>query len=191
MWDSYAAPQVKVSQFRRVRLSLLIKEATTKDIHDLILLGRNTYKEHFEQIWHDIDSFLDKDFSVEALIYCINNRHLHRYLLAVDDGDLLGFAKLNLDTKLPNQDLSGVELQKIYIKKNAVGQNIGSALLDESIKIAVDLKRTYIWLDVLKTNSKAQKFYERNQFEVISEIPFRTDKQEIGMFVMSKQLKHG
>ena len=170
-------------------MSLFIKEATENDIHDLIHFGRKAYKEHFEYIWHDVDSFLDKDFSIEAVTYCINHRSLHRYILAYDGSDLVGFAKLNLNTNLPNKKPLGVELQKIYVDKNAVGKNIGSLLLDESIKIAIELKRTYIWLDVLKTNLKAQKFYARNQFEVISEIPFQTDKQEIGMFVMSKTLK--
>jgi diamine N-acetyltransferase len=169
-------------------VAVTIKEATPDDIYNLIDLGRETYKEHFENIWNNVDLFLDKDFSIDAVTSCINNRHMHRYLLAFDDNELVGFAKLNLNIISANEVIPGVELQKIYIKKHATGKAIGSALLNEATKFAVEHEYAYICLDVLKTNLKAQDFYIRNEFEIIGEMPFRTDKQEVGMFVMSKKL---
>lgn len=46
-----------------------------------------------------------------------------------------------------------------------------------------------MWLDVLKTNSNARRFYEAYGFQEIGEIPFNTDLAEIGMVVMGLQLK--
>jgi len=179
-----------VFQYRTVggKVAVTIKEAMLDDIYNLIHLGRETYKEHFENIWHNVDLFLDKDFSIDAVTSCINNRHMHRYLLAFDDNELVGFAKLNLNIISANEITPGVELQKIYVKKRATGKAIGSALLSETTKFAVEYKYAYICLDVLKTNLKAQYFYIRSGFEIIGELPFRTDKQEVGIFVMSKKL---
>jgi len=59
-----------------------IREATLKDVSAISVLGRNTYREHFADIWHDIDSFLNADFSNDAIKSCINSPSSHRYLLA-------------------------------------------------------------------------------------------------------------
>ncbi|WP_375373155.1 hypothetical protein [Pseudomonas hygromyciniae] len=43
-------------------------------------------------------------------------------------------------------------------------------------------------MDVLKTNSNAQRFYERFGFRALGEIPFSTDIAQIGMVVMGHDL---
>jgi ribosomal protein S18 acetylase RimI-like enzyme len=45
-----------------------------------------------------------------------------------------------------------------------------------------------LWLDVLKSNAGAQRFYTSRGFRVLGEIPFNTDLSEIGMLVMARQL---
>jgi ribosomal protein S18 acetylase RimI-like enzyme len=41
---------------------------------------------------------------------------------------------------------------------------------------------------VLKSNAGARAFYERQGFNVVGEIPFATDLEEIGMWVMARDL---
>ncbi|WP_323570973.1 GNAT family N-acetyltransferase [Pseudomonas sp. Bout1] len=45
-----------------------------------------------------------------------------------------------------------------------------------------------LWLEVLKTNESAQRFYQRHGFEHRAEIPFSTDIAAIPMVVMSHRL---
>ena len=169
-------------------MAIEIREATIADVAQIIAIGRDTYRQHFADIWHNMDTFLDQDFSCAAVTACVSQRDKHRYLLAWKENELVGFAKLNLDTQLPGQTGHGVELQKIYLTQAAVGHHLGSQLLQTSLQIAATLQRSYVWLDVLKSNHSAQQFYRRHQFTVTGEIPFSTDCQEIGMWVMVRPL---
>ena len=45
-----------------------------------------------------------------------------------------------------------------------------------------------LWLDVLKSNVGAQRFYANHGFQVLGEIPFSTDLMQSGMFVMVRLL---
>lgn len=65
-----------------------------------------------------------------------------------------------------------------------------SGRLPESRKVssAYAYNEGFIWLDVLKTNSNAQRFYESFGFGALGEIPFSTDMAEIGMIVMCRDL---
>ncbi|MCE0494883.1 GNAT family N-acetyltransferase [Vibrio salinus] len=171
-------------------MDLQVREATVKDISVISELGRTTYKDHFSDIWHDIDTFLDNDFTEDAIQTCINSPSESRYYLAMHENRLVGFAKLNLNTELHDRGCPCIELQKIYLKKECVGMNIGSILMEKVAKLASETRSKYIWLDVLKTNTQAQNFYQKHGFHVIDEIPYKTDKYEIGMLVMAKSL-HG
>ncbi|WP_432459236.1 MULTISPECIES: GNAT family N-acetyltransferase [unclassified Agarivorans] len=167
-----------------------IREATLDDVSAISVLGRSIYKEHFADIWHDIDSFLNTDFTNEAIESCIKSPSSHRYLLVLRNNTLVGFAKLNINSELNGMGKPCIELQKIYLKKDSVGNNLGSALIERVMELAAELDSKYVWLDVLKNNVKAQKFYLRHQFGIIDEIPYKTDRYQIGMFVMVKRLKN-
>jgi ribosomal protein S18 acetylase RimI-like enzyme len=49
---------------------------------------------------------------------------------------------------------------------------------------AVQRGEHLLWLDVLKSNTHAQRFYEALGFQPTGEIPFATDLTAIGMVVM-------
>jgi len=53
---------------------------------------------------------------------------------------------------------------------------------------AVQRGEHLLWLDVLKSNSNARRFYEAFGFRQIGEIPFDTDLAEVGMVVMGLEL---
>ena len=45
-----------------------------------------------------------------------------------------------------------------------------------------------LWLDVLKSNSGARRFYESAGLRQVDEVPFSTDLEQIGMWVMACDL---
>lgn len=171
-------------------MTLTIQQATPGDTDLIIQIGRDTYLEHFSELWFDIDSFLDEDFTPASVDFCLRHPELHQYWLAFVDDEIAGFAKLNLNKLAAHQAFPGLEIQKIYIKKAFTNQQIGKHLVDQCIRVATLYEQPVIWLDVLKTNQRALQFYQRNGFDIIAEIPYHTDKMEIGMYVMARLMPY-
>ena len=170
---------------------ITIREATIEDLQTLQDIGIETYKEHFSDIWTaaGIQNFLSEDFSVCELQKSLGSPIHHCWLIALgEEGQAVGFSKVNWSKPIPMSDQSGAELQKIYFLKSQAGKGYGKQLLQFILESAQDRNEGFIWLDVLKTNSNAQSFYESFGFGALGEIPFSTDMAEIGMIVMCRDL---
>lgn len=170
---------------------ITIREATIEDLHVLRDIGIETYREHFSDIWTatGIQNFLSEDFSVFELQKSIESPTRHCWLIAFDEeGRAIGFSKINWSKPTPLSAQVGAELQKIYFLKSQAGKGYGKQFLKFIQDSAQNHNEDFIWLDVLKTNSNAQRFYEGFGFRTLGEIPFSTDKAEIGMVVMGCDL---
>lgn len=168
-----------------------IREATKADLDVLREIGCETYREHFSAIWSlaGIQGFLNQDFSPSALGKSLESPASHLWLIASDEsGRVVGFSKVNWSTPAPLTGEVGVELQKIYFLKSEAGRGYGNQLLRFICNRAIERAERLLWLDVLKTNSNARRFYEGFGFQEIGEIPFKTDLVEIGMVVMACEL---
>ncbi|NIL19477.1 N-acetyltransferase [Pseudomonas sp. AN3A02] len=168
-----------------------IKQATVSDCAVLRDIGIETYTEHFSAIWSPagMQDFLDKDFSPESLQDTLERPAAHCWLLARDEqARAVGFAKVNWNRAIPSSDETGAELQKIYFLKSEAGKGHGQQLLDHVLQLAHTHQQPLLWLEVLKTNESAQRFYQRCGFERLAEIPFSTDITAIPMVVMSHRL---
>lgn len=170
---------------------ITIREATTDDIQALSDIGRETYREHFSDIWTaaGMQDFLNQDFSIDELQKSLQLPAEHCWLLASGaEGCVVGFAKVNWSKPMPVSAEVGAELQKIYFLKSQAGNGYGKQLLQVICQMAKERDEGCIALDVLRTNANAQRFYERFGFEAVGEIPFSTDKAKIGMVVMRRDL---
>lgn len=164
-----------------------IRDAGIEDLHMLRELGMATYSEHFSEIWSvdAMERFLNEDFSIDKLQASIDSPASHSWLIAFNDQEqAVGFAKLNWSRPTPLCGQPGTELQKIYFLKSQAGKGFGKQLLHFIFESARERNQSLIWLDVLKTNTSAQHFYEGFGFRALGEIPFSTDKADIGMIVM-------
>ncbi len=169
-----------------------IRPANLSDLVTMQKLGSETYADHFSSLWspEGLRNFLAQDFSAEALELTLSHPNQHQWLIAYDSSDLpIGLSKTNWSQLNPITSALGAELQKIYLLKSFSGVGVGTELLKTTIKNAILRGEPSIWLDVLKTNTKAQKFYSRFGFNQVGEIPFKTDLKEIGMAVMACDLR--
>jgi ribosomal protein S18 acetylase RimI-like enzyme len=168
----------------------VIRDATPADVALLGQLGRRTYLDHYRELWlpAGLEAYLAEQFAPEQLARDLADERV-RYLLVVDGVEPLGFAKLNRDRPLPARPgARGLELQKIYFLRRAVGHGHGSRLLAHIFAVGRALGESLVWLDVLKTNRDGVRFYERHGFVRDGEIAFATDKLDLGMWVMSRGL---
>ncbi|NZA26830.1 GNAT family N-acetyltransferase [Luteimonas sp. SJ-92] len=169
--------------------TLKIRIASVSDLSTIQIIGRETYREHFPSIWSDdyLQEFLRQDFSKQSLQHSLSSPS-HTWLIAQDTSDsVVGYAKLNWDRPEPIFNRVGTELQKIYFRSCTTGQGYGGALLEFIVDMA-EKRSDMLWLDVLKSNLGAQRFYASRGFHAMGEIPFNTDISEIGMVVMARPL---
>jgi ribosomal protein S18 acetylase RimI-like enzyme len=170
---------------------VVIRRGRVEDARELGELGLRSYRDHFCDVWHPagMDRFLAEQFADSTLTRELDHEDQLRYLLAEVDGRMVGFAKLLFDRPVPTiEEEHGLELQKIYFLREAAGRGLGTAMLNTVLAMAREADEPRVWLDVLRSNDGALRFYERHGFVKRGSIPFATDKLEIGMWVMTRPL---
>jgi ribosomal protein S18 acetylase RimI-like enzyme len=164
--------------------------ASVDDVDTVISLGKKTYTQHFSDIWSaaGIGDFLSVNFDKTDIQNKIRNNST-TYLLHKNEMDeYIGFAKINWNRNIPNTELYGAELQKLYYLKGFTGNGYGKQMIGKCMETAIANKESVLWLDVLKSNLGAKKFYERNGFVLCGEVDFSTDIKDIGLFVMKRNI---
>jgi ribosomal protein S18 acetylase RimI-like enzyme len=168
-----------------------IRQALIDDLRDVQAIARNTYIEHFAHAWSGtgLQSFLQREFSDEALRASLSSPAHAWFLLEASDDSVMGYAKVNWSRIEPVTGRSGAELQKIYFSANATGRGFGTALLAHVVAAAIAEGEPMLWLNVLRSNADAHRFYAAHGFETVGQIPFRADLgEEIGMWAMIRPL---
>jgi ribosomal protein S18 acetylase RimI-like enzyme len=167
----------------------VIRYARPGDEDEIVELGTSTYAAHFGELWspEGLAEFLAAQFSVGQIRGELDEGDAIRYVVAERDGELVGFAKILRDrpvTALEGE--RGLLLQKLYLRPKVIGKGIGSVLLEAVFGIAGALGEARIWLDVLRSNTGAIRLYERHGFVRRIELPWATDRRDIGMWVMTR-----
>jgi ribosomal protein S18 acetylase RimI-like enzyme len=86
-----------------------------------------------------------------------NSRFFFIYL----DNLLAGYLKLNIDSAQTEKiDRNGLEIERIYIRKEYKRQGLGRQLLEFAIELATKERRKLIWLGVWEENENALLFYQ-------------------------------
>ena len=170
--------------------SLTIRTADANDLELLCDIGEATYRDHFAHVWSEagIRHFVERDFSAEAIAPTLASPLEHAWLIASDAGErVVGYAKLNWEMPDPILGQTGAELQKIYFRKSETGKGYGTVLRDRVFELVRQRPNRRIWLDVLKINVSAQRFYQRSGFVRLGEVPFKTDLADVGMIIMARE----
>lgn len=160
-------------------MDLKIRPAGPGDAEIVALLARITFVETFGHLFgnhaSDLAAYLDHTFAVAKIRNSLGEPD-NRYWLAFRDGLPVGYAKLKHPSPtplLPNQDLA--QVQKIYVLREFLSLGIGKELLAAALDEAARRGLNIIWLDVLKQNTRAIRFYERKGF-----VPLGDDTYAIG-----------
>lgn len=167
-----------------------VRQAQLADLAIVREVGIASYVAHFGVLWHnqsEMEDFLAKDFSVAALTKTLQNNQVC-WLLAYEEETPIGFARLNLDSPLAVTATIGAELQKIYFLPGFAGRGYGERLYAEVQRRAIQNQQHNLWLDVLKHNVSAQRFYQRQGMAIVGENRFTTASQSVELWYMAKTL---
>lgn len=171
---------------------MTIRLANHEDAQHIALLARVTFSETFGHLFQDrqdLLNYLDKTFNVPKIEESLSKPN-NVFWIAFVNRLPVGYAKLKLNSNSSFIDNDNVcQLQKIYVLKDFLSHKIGFQLQRLLLEKAKELNFDMIWLSVLRTNERAVKFYERNNFKTIGSHNFSIGKEDFDFIAMSRHLK--
>ncbi|MBU5642968.1 GNAT family N-acetyltransferase, partial [Citrobacter sp. S46_ASV_140] len=123
----------------------------------------------------EFDNYLEGEYSLPVIEQSINDKNISWYIVEIEQP--IGFVKLTWQATIPNTDISGVLLNKLYLAPTKTNQHYGQLMFNKVIDLARSQGKKYLWLEVLEQNERAQKFYKKQGMKHISDIIFETNSQ--------------
>jgi len=154
-----------------------LRLATPADALPLAALARRAVSAKFEHLYDPADfaAFMTEAHSDETTARQIADPGMRVAVITDDDGELVAFCKLVLDSTLPrefSQPRRPLELKQLYTDPARIGGGLGRKLMDWAIGVAREQGADEIQLTVYSDNPEAQRFYHRFGFAKIADIEF-------------------
>ncbi|MDA7882111.1 GNAT family N-acetyltransferase [Akkermansiaceae bacterium] len=154
----------------------------TPSLDDLIALaelGKTTFIETFGHLYQpeDLQAFLTKVYSEEAIAKELNNPDLHFQVLAHEE-DFIGFAKIGpVHVPVENFAPGAMELWQLYVRQEFIGQGLGRKLMAWAEEQFKAHRASEIYVSVFSENERAIQFYESHGFRKVGDYGFPVGEQ--------------
>ncbi len=162
-------------------MDIHIRKASAADAELIADLSRSTFYDAFakDNTKENMDAFMNTVFTKEALMQQVITGD-GIFLLAYDGDTVTGYARLREENE--EEIMKGenaFEIARIYAVQSAIGKGVGPALMKACIEMALDMKKSIIWLGVWEKNPRAIAFYQKWGFEKFGEhiFPIGDDPQ--------------
>ena len=168
-----------------------IRRATKKDASVLSNIGSVTFTQSYASIIlaGELTCYTRHSFSVEQLMSELSVSDIV-YLLATFETIPCGYSKLEPTIPPPPIHFQNpVELVRLYVLPECVGQQIGTKLIEESLGAALDRGFCSCWLRVWRGNDRAIKFYHNRGFREIGSEPYYVGQCCETVLLMVRPLK--
>lgn len=146
---------------------LSIRLAKHSDAGLIADISRKTFYDTFAAVntQEDMQTFMSEQFSRETLINeVLTNDGI--FLLAYFNEELAGYVRMREGEKHPMfMNQASIEIARIYVDAAFIGKNVGGRLMEECIRMAIEMNRIILWLGVWEHNDRAIAFYTKWGFE--------------------------
>jgi diamine N-acetyltransferase len=168
------------------------KKLQPEDAGLLSEVALKAYADHYLHLWYDGgDWYMHKCFTEEQMLAELRDHNTAFYLALYNEAPV-GFLKLNIDAPLDvEENKKALELERIYLNKEATGKGIGRELVQLTFEIARKNNKEIVWLKAMDSSTDSISFYEKMGFGVIGTytLPHQLMKEELrGMVIMKKDL---
>ncbi|WP_109300690.1 N-acetyltransferase [Aquimarina sp. AU474] len=155
--------------------ALKIIRVQHQDNLKLLEIGYQTFYDAFGppvNTEENIQEYLKEKFTLDQI-----NKELaepdSEFYFALIDTQIVGYIKVNFnDAQTEKIQGNGLEIERIYIVKMHQGKNFGQILFNSCLNIAENRNVDFIWLGVWDQNTRAIRFYERNNFKIFGKHQF-------------------
>ena len=139
--------------------------------NELVLFWRESFLAAYGDIHEksDIESYFEKSYSLHVAQNMLKSQKFV-CLKAKRANQLVGIAIVNhTNCPLKKTELKASELKHLYLLASEYGSGLAHEMMSQVRRIVKDADKEHIWLSVSKLNERAQRFYEKVDFEVIGE----------------------
>lgn len=157
-----------------------IVQLNFSDLAELKELAQKTFFDTFakDNTAENMQFYLENNLSEAQIKSELENPNSYFYGIRKDK-KLIAYLKLNdggaqTDSKLNN----AMEIERIYVDKDYLGQKLGKRLFEFSVQRAQKLEKQCLWLGVWSQNYYAIEFYERQGFIKFAEHAFHLGSEE-------------
>jgi len=170
---------------------MVLTPVTDENLTELITIAKLAYCEHYLYLWHDGGEwYLNQYFSPERFKEEFGNPDFLFYVI-YHDGAPAGFLKLNMRSSMECHSGRCMEIERIYLVKEAVNKGIGSQVMNAVEKIGKDRKLSTLLLKVMDSSAQAIAFYKKIGYVISGtyRLPFSQMKTHLrGMYLMKKEI---
>ncbi len=163
---------------------------TLDSLSELQELAKRTFIDAFgsQNDPKDFKHYLSTAFSLKTLAKEMETSGTLFYF--VENGDaIVGYFKTNeFDSQTELKEPNGMELERIYVVKEAQSKGLGRDILYKVEELAREKSKDYLWLGVWEENTRAIRFYQKNGFVKFGEHPYYIGKDEQTDWLMKKTL---
>jgi len=174
------------------KLNNQIKKCHVSDVEQLQALAIKTYHETFAATNSDslLNQYYEQSLNLEKLKSQLQNTKSEFYFITSGENkEVAGFLKLNIgDAQTDILDPNALEVEKIYILRDFVGQGLGKEMIEFSIERAKQQQKVYLWLGVWEGNTSAIQFYSKMGFDKFGEHGFNMGGEIQTDFLLKKTI---
>ena len=164
---------------------MTLRKGLKSDVKDIGTIGYKAFRHFFETDSNrgELLPYIDVAFSEKSIIEEFESNK-NEFLLAKEDGVIIGFARL-WEQKIGQLKGKALKMERLYLLPEKVGTGAGAFLMDKSIEYAKEKGYDKLWLQVFRPNIKAIQFYTKWGFSEFNTSPakFEADN-EIDLWMM-------
>jgi diamine N-acetyltransferase len=171
--------------------ALTIEPCTINDVPTIAEVAVKSYMEVYPYLWHDGGQWYLKRCFTHPVLAADLQQPNQAWFLLKEDGTAVGYLKLNITRPLEGyEQYDCLELERIYIIKDANGKGYGRQAVEFSEEFARQRNKHLIWLRAMDSTTNPA-FYEKLGFTICGtyRLDFELLKDELrGMVTMMKWL---
>ncbi|MCF7797233.1 MAG: GNAT family N-acetyltransferase [Lentisphaeria bacterium] len=161
-----------------------IREWQQGDLSAIRKIGWRTWQATYGDFvpQEDMTIFHENYYSLEKLTTLFRNPDMYGFI-AEAEGKPVGYSKCH-----DNRQEGRFYITSLYVLPEFQGQRLGKMLLEQGIARAKSIGHTRVWLGVMLANKSSLKWYLKNEFVFVEQLPFVMGFSEISHLIGFKEI---
>jgi len=171
-------------------MEMNIQKCSHEDLQQLKNISIETFTETFkdQNSPESLNAYVARAFNLKQLEKEVSNRFTQFFIVNMND-DATGYLKVNThDAQSEKMGDESLEIERIYIKNKFQKHGIGKMLIAKAAEVAIECKKTKIWLGVWENNENAIAFYNKMGFVQTGSHDFYMGEEKQIDLIMTKSL---